>query len=136
MRVIDVPENTRVFLGTPATPWEEPLVGSIAAELYAIEGVEELHLPQCFALGVMKSPATVLVIVLGATTSTVRVTRQVKRQLKRVLPPERHLDLWLLAFASPFASAVRQVNCLIERDPMSLPVFRKPKPWWRVLNVG
>jgi hypothetical protein len=97
--------------------------------------VEEVHLPHCFALGVMDSPATVLVAIMRCDPPLPRAAKRIGRQLcKQVGNVE--VDLWPITFDSPFAEPVRQANCLLERDPFTLPVFRKPKPWWRVLSLG
>jgi hypothetical protein len=133
MKVIEVPPNTRVFLGVPAQPLPETLKTHIIGAVYSLDGVEQLHLPQCFALGIMGAPAQVLVIVVGANASVKRVTKRVAKTLSQLLPPDLSLDIWPIAFDSPFAAAVQQANCLIERDPFCLPVFRKPRPWWRLL---
>jgi hypothetical protein len=135
MKVIDVPANTRVFLGVPAHPLPETVVSAIAREVFAIEGIEEIHLPQCFALGVMDTPATVLVLIAGANLPPARAAKKAKRILKRLLPDGQDLDLWALRFDSPYVQAVMQANCSLERDVLSLPAFRKPKAWWRLIGV-
>lgn len=135
MKVIEVPANTRVFLGVPAQALPSELVSALATEIFAIEGIEEVHLPQCFALGIMETPATVLVLVTGATQTPARAAKKAKRILKRLLPDGQELDLWVIRFDSPYVQAVMQANCALERDVLSLPVFRKPRPWWRLIGV-
>lgn len=135
MRVIEVPEKARVFLGAPASPLPQALADCISRALYTIEGVEELHLPQCFAIGSMKVPAVVLVILVGKKVPLRHVARRAMKQLKRIVTPEQDLDLWVLDFDSSFASAVRHANCLLERDLFSIPAYRKPKFWWRLLGA-
>jgi hypothetical protein len=135
MRILDVPPNTRVFLGAPAKSFSAARATELAGALYAMSEVEEVHLLHCFALGVMESPATVLVVVMRTTTPVPRVARRIGRQLSRQVG-ELELDLWPLAFDSPFAGAVRQANSKLERDPFAFPLFKKPKRWWRMLSLG
>lgn len=136
MKVLEVPANSRIFLGLPAQPLPRPMVDRIADALYVLDGVEQVHLPQCFALGVTESPALVAVVVVGANTSLKRIGKQAKKALSKLLPPDQTLDVWPISFDSAFATAVQQVGCLVERDPFCLPAFRKPRPWWHLLRVG
>jgi hypothetical protein len=133
MKVIDVPQNTRVFLGVPAKPLPASFVLPITNALYGLDGVEELYLPQCFALGVMSAPGPVIVVIVGAKTSLSRIGRQTTRLVTRLVPAKQTIDVWPIRNDSSFASAVRQTNCFLERDPFSLPPFRKRQPWWRRL---
>jgi hypothetical protein len=135
MKVIDVPANTKVFLGAPAEPFPQELIASIARGIYAIEGIEELHLPQCFALGIMKSPSPLLVLVTGPNLSTARAARKAKRALKGLLPSGLNLDVWPLRFDSPYVQAVQQVNCGLERELLTMTPYRKPNLFWRLIGV-
>jgi hypothetical protein len=133
MKILEVPPNTRVFLGSPTEPISASLVERIAEAIYDIDGVEQLHLPQCFVIGVLNAPQTVLVMVVGANHSVKRAGKLAKKALLRLLPPGTPIGLWPIAFDSPYVASVHHVNCRVERDPVRLPSFRKPKPWWSFL---
>ncbi len=131
MDALHMRPGARVFIGAPADPQLTPTArAAVAAQVAAVPGIREAHLPQCFAPGVSERPAQVLVLVLvlvlDPATTPDRVMSALGPRLSEVIPPGVYLDVWPLAAAHELLPAVRAAGCEIFRAPG---VVRRP--WWK-----
>ena len=101
------------MLGTPATPMGESLQESIGTMLLSVDGVLEAHLPQCFAIGVMRQPAQVLVVVIESTAPTEDVMDEVLLGLASLSSEDIHLDVWSMNPQHSLLASVQATNCRI-----------------------
>src|SRR5580700_4219574 len=83
---LKVPAGARVFLGAPAQPMEEALVGSITKAVALSPDILEAHLPQCFVPQAMKNAAQVLVLVVAASCRVEPIVAAVGDRLSGLLP--------------------------------------------------
>jgi len=108
-----VPTGTAVYLGKPAKPLDSGLGAAIAGFIGSFPEVQEAHLPQCWAKGIMREAAQVLVVVLTAEASEPRAAQAIDSGVSRLLPRGTHLDVWLITSDHSLLGAVRKADCRI-----------------------
>jgi hypothetical protein len=89
----------------------------------SIDGIIEAHLPQCFLVGVMESPAQVLVIVVDPAANQQAILNAIGEGLSQVLPIDKLLDVLPVKPESPMLKDVRSAGCSIKRDAVGR--------WWK-----
>ncbi|MBN1671619.1 MAG: hypothetical protein JXR37_11325 [Kiritimatiellae bacterium] len=108
---VRMPPGTSVLVGSPERPMSRALVRAIGRLAAQTDGIQEAHLPQCFALGVMNAPEQVLVVVLRPEADENAVLGALGRGLAAILPPGRQLHVWPLPPDSEFLADIRAAGC-------------------------
>jgi hypothetical protein len=109
-----IPAGTVVLIGAPAEPMPRERASALAEMVSQIDGIQEAHLPQCFAVGVMTSPAQVLALVLAPGAEEPAVLAEVGAALAAILPQGQHLDVWPMAPGDGLLENVRSAGCRIK----------------------
>lgn len=123
MRQLSVAAGTKMLLGAPARPMPRDKAEAIAALVGSIDGVLEAHLPHCFVLGAMESPAQVLVLLIAPDADRQAVLNRVGVGLSTIVPSDEHLDVWAIEPGNSMLLDIRQVGCRI------FSITRRP--WWK-----
>lgn len=110
---LKIPAGQQVFIGDPAVPLAVEHVQKLTKMLASAPGVQEAHLPQCFALGIMSEPAQVIVLVGRSARDLTPAIEYIAEALPALLLPGQHLDVWPLAATDPMVEAVRATACRI-----------------------
>lgn len=126
MNALRIPAGSAVLLGRPARPMPPVLADAIGRFVCEIEGVREAYLPQCYVAGVVEPPAQILVLVADTTTNHEALLDAVGLGLKRLLPQEMNLDVWLMVDQNKLLSKVRDTRTHIHCTPPP-----PKKSWWR-----
>jgi hypothetical protein len=116
--VLNVPAGAKIYLGKPSCPMDAGLTRSIGQLLGECPAVGEGHIPQCWVPALGTDPGQVLVVVLSHNhhEQLKDVSEELSSKLARILPPNSHLDLWLMAADDPLIAAVRRAGCQISGE--------------------
>jgi hypothetical protein len=124
MRQLSIVAGAKMLIGTPAKPMPRERSEAIARLVSSIAGVSEAHLPQCFAVGAMESPAQILVLAIDPAADQQLVLASIDEGLSRIIPENEHLDVWPLSPENPMLNSVRPAGCQIFATGYK-------RPWWR-----
>ena len=116
---IHVPAGTEIMVGAPAKPMPEKTYAVIAQLVAQIEGIQEAHLPQCYAPDTMERPGQILVLVLAPRVNIQRAMERIGQGLheNEILSGGDPLDIWPLQPPHPLLEEIRKAGCRIYRQP-------------------
>ena len=112
-KYLALPAGSEVIVGRPRIPIAPMVSTAIEALVDSTAGIQEAHLPMCFAAGLMEAPALVLVVDIAPTADLRTVLDKIGPGIVRILPPGQSLDVWPLPPDSSLLPAVRNANCRI-----------------------
>ena len=128
MQPFNVPAGAQILLGAPAKPMPPSDADAIASLVARVDGVQEAHLPQCFVVGVMESPAQILVVLLDTNYDASVALNRIGDGLTDILSKGKHLDVWPVESGNSMLNDVRSAGCEIYRSTAGA---HNQKPWWR-----
>lgn len=120
-------------MGRAAKPFPPATTHALAAVLSGIPGVQEAHVPQCFALGTMEAPAQVLVLLLEPTANRKDVLAQLDAGIVKIFPRGATLDIWPIKKSDPLLATIRGTGTQLHLGAGSTEPApaATPRPWWK-----
>jgi hypothetical protein len=129
MQPFHIPKGARVYIGAPAQPLPETIVGGLRSVVSSVAGLAEAHLPQVYFEGA-EAASQVLVLVPLSRSQTQAVLDAVGSRLQSVLPSGVALDILPLAASDPLLEPVRNTHCELFVSSEK-PAVEAGKPWWK-----
>jgi len=121
---LEVKRGTTVLIGRPAKPFEKKVSDELLRIALQLEVAMEVHIPQCFAVGVMEQPEQICVIVVKdeniKETALAEITRYI-RESKII----QEILVWILPMNSDFLSDIRAAKCQLNKKKRSIWGFWK-----------
>ena len=134
---MNTPEGSSIVVGVlkKKQRMDARLARSIAELTASVPEVQEAYLFGCLLPG-MSAPAEVLTLVFSPSCEFAAAISTVSRDLRAVLPPRTHLDVWPITPANSIVGSVRLLGRkLFTRSPIGEPIFDEPTPeakkWWQ-----
>lgn len=118
---LQIPNGVQVFIGSPAKAVSQDRIDRLSDMVMVAKGIDEAHLPQCFAMGIMAAPAQVLVVIGKSLEALAPALESIGEQLPKLVAQGEHLDVWPLAMSDGMVATVRGANCQI---------FTRPRRRW------
>lgn len=117
MQKIEIPNGTMVLIGAPAKPVSHEILEALGNMVANFPEIIEAHLSQCFAIGLMKAPTQVLVLIAESKSNKNDTFRKIMGRLPDILLDGMELDIWPIQMNSGFTPMIRDAKCQIYQRP-------------------